>query len=58
MDSYLHRVVGLYPSLVGALGNGQVVLVVHARTEAETTMAQQVVSQLIDLPAAPMSSKT
>lgn len=41
-----------------ALSNGQVVLVVHARTEAETSMVQQVVSQHIDPPAAPMSSET
>jgi hypothetical protein len=35
-----------------ALASGQVVLVVHARTEDETSMAQQVVSQHIDQTAA------
>jgi len=38
-----------------ALANGQVVLVVHARTEAETAMAQQIVSQHLDPVAAPLS---
>ncbi|MFN7571777.1 MAG: hypothetical protein ACK5TK_10055 [Betaproteobacteria bacterium] len=41
-----------------ALASGQVLLVVHACTEAETTLAQQLVSQQIDPPAAPRSSKT
>lgn len=35
-----------------ALAHGQVVLVVHARTEAETTLAQEVVSEHVDPPAA------
>lgn len=39
-----------------ALAHGQVVLVVHARTEAETSLAQQVVSQHVILPAALPSS--
>ena len=39
MESYLHR------GAQDALASGQVVLVVHARTEAETSIAQDVVSQ-------------
>jgi hypothetical protein len=41
-----------------ALANGQAVLVVHARSGAETTQAQQVVSQHIDPPAAQVSSES
>lgn len=41
-----------------ALANGQVVLVALARTEAETSMAQQVVSQHIDPPAVQTPSET
>ncbi len=36
-----------------ALSSGQVVLVAHARTEAETGIAQQVVTQPVDAAAAP-----
>ncbi len=39
-----------------ALANGQVVLVVHARTGSETSQAQQLVSQHADPPAAQLSS--
>lgn len=35
-----------------ALASGQIVLVVHARDEAETSQAQQIVGQHLDLPAA------
>ena len=38
--------------ITDALGSGQVVLVVHARSEAETSIAQQIVSQHVDVPAA------
>jgi hypothetical protein len=41
-----------------ALANGQAVLVVHARSGAETAQAQQVVSQHIDPPAVQMSSES
>lgn len=43
-----------------ALSSGQVVLVAHARTEAETTLAQQVVGQHVDPPAAqvPVEART
>ena len=41
-----------------ALANGQAVLVVHARSGAETAQAQQVVSQHIAPPAAQVSSES
>lgn len=41
-----------------ALANGQAVLVVHARSGAETAQAQQVVSQHIAPPAAQLSSES
>jgi hypothetical protein len=40
-----------------ALANGHAVLVVHARSGAETTRAQQVVGQHIDPPAVQVSSE-
>lgn len=44
--------------ITDALASGQVVLVVHARTEAETSIAQQVVSQHVTAPAAPGAGET
>jgi len=41
-----------------ALAHGQAVLVVHARSEAETARAQTVVSQHIDPPAAQVSGES
>jgi hypothetical protein len=41
-----------------ALANGQAVLVVHARSGAETAQAQQVVSQHLDPPAVQVSSES
>ena len=50
------RSTGDVSSLVkDALANGQVVLVAHARSEVETAMAQQIVSQHLDPVAAPLS---
>lgn len=40
-----------------ALASGQVVLVAHAHSEAETTLAQRVVGQHLDPPAAQMTSE-